>query len=436
MTEMNGGRRLLLMALVGILIAAGIILVVVAAQNNNYLPNGSGTTNSTTYTSTTTHVITSSSIPTGVLAAQITDPPVIPRGTTHVYVNYSDIEAHTIDSTNNSVWFTVANAGSIDLMNVLNSGVTLGSSRVASGLFDRARFDISNATVTYYGKNYTAIVPFNQLVIPIANGGVKVAPNSSAGFVISLSPTILPSNSGNKISFELVPSAQGIPIPQEAWNNNLVRIGSRIQNITSAQWWIIGQTNLGDNLTIPGNAQVLSPSFLLIALNNTGSAPVTISALNILGSNLSANANISTTTIVSTITTVTTITEIVSTSQTSSSKITSADPASMGPYSSAGSTSLTSNSSGLETIASFQILNNGSIVQPNPNVFLPASAIGLTIQPGQVIVLLYTGPINTLNSPLPPNHPFSIIGGQQYTVQIVNQYGSTFEFTMNASYHT
>ncbi|MDG6922867.1 MAG: hypothetical protein JRN67_06190, partial [Nitrososphaerota archaeon] len=115
-------------------------------------------------------------------------------------VNYSDIEAHTFDVNNNSVWFTVANSGTIDLMKVLNSGVTLGSSTVPSGVFDRVRFDITNATITYYGKNYTAIVPLNQLVIPITNGGVALAPNSSAGFVISLSPTVLASSNGGRIS--------------------------------------------------------------------------------------------------------------------------------------------------------------------------------------------------------------------------------------------
>ncbi|MCL5068670.1 MAG: hypothetical protein M1368_10020, partial [Thaumarchaeota archaeon] len=137
---MNGSRRLVLMALVGILLAGGIIAAVSAAQP--HLQSGFTTITSTTITSTSTHTITSSKIPTGVLAAQITDPPIVPKGTSHLYVNYSDIEAHTFDVNNNSVWFTVANSGSIDLMNVLNAGVTLGSSTVQSGVFDRVRFDI------------------------------------------------------------------------------------------------------------------------------------------------------------------------------------------------------------------------------------------------------------------------------------------------------
>ncbi|MDG6922866.1 MAG: hypothetical protein JRN67_06185 [Nitrososphaerota archaeon] len=205
--------------------------------------------------------------------------------------------------------------------------------------------------------------------------------------------------------------------------------------MTSAPWWKAHQIGIGDNLTVV--AKVLSSSFLLFALNNTGSTPVTITALNVLGSDLTANANVSTTVITSTITTVTTITEVVTSSQTSVSQNHNSIP-SMAPtaFSGANATSGTTNSSDLQTIASFQILGTGAIVQPNPNQILPASSIGLTIQPGQVIVLLFTGPINTLNSPVSPNQPLSIIGGLQYTIQIVNQYGSTFEFTMNASYQT
>ncbi|MDG6998632.1 MAG: hypothetical protein JRN15_05905 [Nitrososphaerota archaeon] len=434
---MNGEKRLLFMALVGILLATGIIIAVSAAQS--HLPNGLTTVTSTTVTSTSTHTITSTSAPTGVLAAQITDPPVVPPGTTHLYVNYSDIEAHTFDLNNNSVWFTVASAGSIDLMKVVNSGVTLGSSTVASGVFDKVRFDISNATITYYGRNYTASIPLSQIVVPLANGGVRVAPNSTAGFVISVSPTILPSSSGNKISFLLLPSAQGVPIPSEFWNDSLAQKGSTIQNITKASWWTVQPTTLGDNLTIPNHAQVLSSSFLLLALNNTGTAPVTITALNVLGSTLNPSANVSTTTIVSTITTVTTITEVVTNSQTSSTQDVGPHPAVMGPNpfsSSVTAANEGTNSSGLQTIASFQILANGSIIQPDPNAVLPQGAIGLTIRPSQVVVLLFSEPIRTLNSPVPPNEPLSIVGGQQYTIQIVNQYGSTFEFTMNASYQT
>ena len=162
------------MILVGILIAASIIVGVTALEQGNYItgPQSSTVTSSTTVTTVTS---VSASIPTGVLAAQITDPPDppnAPAGTTHIYVDYSDIEAHTTTQNSGSVWFTVAKTGMIDLFSVLNVGLTLGSAEVPSGIFDQARFDITNATITFGGINYTASVPLNQIMVPLSNGGV------------------------------------------------------------------------------------------------------------------------------------------------------------------------------------------------------------------------------------------------------------------------
>ena len=156
-------------------------------------------------------------------------------------------------------------------------------------------------------------------------------------------------------------------------------------------------------------------------LNNTGSVPVTISGLNILTTGEQSsqnNATLSTSTIVSTITTVTTIT-IVTTITGNSSGIDS--PA-------APQATSTSSTSSQITVATFLILTNGSVIQPSPNgAPIPSNQVGLTIKPNQVVVLLYLGIINTLNSPNPPYAPQNIIGGQEYAIQIVTPFGSSIE---------
>ncbi|MGI0091900.1 MAG: DUF4382 domain-containing protein [Nitrososphaerales archaeon] len=443
---MNGARKLLLMVLVGILIAAGIITGVTALEQNHFIQNPP--TSQTTVTSTTSTVITSiknvnSSLPTGVLAAQITDPPNppnVPAGTTHVYINYSDIEAHTTDQNNNSVWFTIANAGKIDLLSVINVGLTLGSAQVTSGIFDQVRFDIANATVTFGGLNYTAIAPMNGITIPLTNGGARVGPNASAGFVIDITPTVLAGSNGGKPSFELIPATMGVSIPSQSWNNSLSAAGSKIPNITSQTWWV-KPPSIGNNLTEAVPAEIF-PSFLLVILNNTGSTPVTISSLNILTSGVKGGSTVSTSTIVSTITTVATITEV--TTITGNTSTQSATTSAMGtaPFAQASASSSSKSSSQAAnstsspmTVATFLILSNGSVVQPTPNgAPVPRSQIGLTLKPYQDIVLIYFGLINTLNSPIPPNQPLSIIGGQEYTVQILTPFGSSASFSVNASY--
>lgn len=427
---MNGVRKLLMMILVGILIAASIIAGVTALEQNGFVKSQSNTTitSSTTLTRITS---ISASVPMGILAAQMTDPPDppnAPAGTTHIYITYSDIEAHTTDINNNSVWFTIAKGGTLDLYSILNVGLTLGSAQVSSGVFDQARFDIVNATVTFGGQNYTASVPLDQITVPLSNGGAMVKPNSSAGFVIDVTPTVLALNNGGAPSFEIVAATQGLSIPSQSWSESLVSVGSKIQNITSQSWWK-GPTPIGGNLSEEAAAEV-SSNYMLVILNNTGSANVTISGLNILttGTQSTNSATLSTSTIIETITTVTTITQVttITPNSTGKSAAPQADPRSADPP---------SNNSSQFTVATFLILSNGSMIQPSPNSApIPQSQIGLTIKPYQVIVLLYLGTINTLNNPNPPNAQQNIIGGQEYEIQIVTPFGSSIEFTVNASY--
>ena len=419
---MNAARRLLVMVMVGVLIAAGIIGGVTALEHGNYIKTASNSLSTVTRSTTITTV--SSNVQTGILAAQITDPPNppnVPAGTTHVYVDYTDIEAQTT-SQNNSVWFTVARAGTVDLLSILNIGLTLGSATVTSGIYDQARFDITNATVTFGGVNYTASVPLNQITVKLANGGAVVRPNASAGFLIQLTPTVLALNSGGKPSFEIVAATQGVAIPQDSWSGSLASPGSMIENISNMSWWS-GGTPIGDNLVkIPGTS--IYPLELLVILNNTGTTPVTISALNILARGEKQpppGANVTTTTIVSTITTVTTITEVI----TNTGNSTGAAPGA--PMQSSDTANV--------TVASFLVLSNGSVVQPRPGgAPISPSQVGLVIKPGQVVVLLYTGYINTLNSPYPPYSSQAIIGGQEYLVQLVTPFGSSVEFSVYASY--
>ncbi len=430
---MNAARKLMLMILVGILIAAGIIAGVTALEQGNFITGPTSATSTVTSRTTVTSVTSvSSSIQTGLLAAQITDPPDppnTPAGTTHVYIVYSDIEAHTVDQSGNSVWFTVAKAGMIDLFSVLNIGLTLGSAVVSSGVFAQARFDITKATVTFCGANYTASVPLNQIIVPLSNGVLLVKQNASAGFVIDVTPTVLALNNGGTPSFEIVTATQGLSIPSQSWNGSLAVVGSVIKNITSQSWWK-GATPIGDNLVEKVPAEIY-PTTLLVILNNTGAAPVTISGLSILTNapqKTQSGQTVSTSTLVSTITTVTTITYVTTITGTSGAE-TGASPAA--PQSNINS----SGTAGQVTVATFLILTNGSVVQPSPNSApIPPSQVGLTIKPNQVVVLLYLGFINTLNNPSSPSEPLSIIGGQEYTIRIATPFGSSIEINVNASY--
>jgi hypothetical protein len=278
-----------------------------------------------------------------------------------------------------------------------------------------------------------------------------------------MTPTIVATATGAKPSFELLAIASVLPIPAASWNSSLAEVGSTIENLNSQPWFPKVPEGLSGNLSEVVNSEI-SPDSLLVVLNNTGHSPVTISSLNVLvnGPSSSANAfgsSVTVATIMTTKTTVTTVTEITTLTgssnssslagmalATGSASVHAANcsdeigylqrvPKSEGGQSIAQQASVGSSTPSSETVATFLVLADGSIIQPRPSEApIPSSMIGLTIQPGHETVLLFLGQISTLPSPVPPHKQQGIIGGQQYVIQVVSPLGATAEFGVTASY--
>ncbi|MHB8567571.1 MAG: hypothetical protein ACYC7D_13905 [Nitrososphaerales archaeon] len=442
---MKASRKIVVMIIVGIMIAAGIIAGVTALEENNFLPSVSQTvTTNRTFTSTATSITTqvstttktsNSTGPTGTLAAMLTDPSLVPPGTSAFYVSYSDVEAHTTAG-NSSEWITISGAGAMNLMGLSNQSVTLGSARISSGLFNQVRFDILSATLTYYGANYSIFVSNSHLIASITSGGINVKPNASAGIIIDLATTVLPFQDGPKVSFVMTPTVSSNPIPPSSWNTALETKGAAL-NLANESWFVPGPTSLQGSLTrLIGE---ISPATLLIALQNTGNTSITISSLTVLGSS-TQNQSLSTSTFLSTVTSVVTITQVTTITENSTSTGGN-QPASgrMNPdalYTTSNSTTTLPNSSSSQyiAVASFQILNDSALAQPGQSIN-PNSA-GLTIPPGKQVVLLFVGQISTLDAPTAPYSPTSIVGGQQYLIMISSPSGAVYNMNVTASFQS
>lgn len=434
---MTALKRILVMIVVGILIAAGIIGGVTVI--GKYLPNGSqtiisNTTLISTSVSTTTET-SNSSAQTGTMATLLTDPSVLPPGVSALWASYSDIEAHTLVG-NASVWVTIAGAGSVNLLALQTQSVTLGSAKVSSGSFDRIRFDLTSVTLNFYGTNSSVYIQNPQLVSPLPQSGLQVNANSSVGVLIELATTVLPYQDGSKISFILTPSASSTVIPSSHWNESLAKIGATL-NLSTQTWFKPTQGSLGSNLT--RLIAEISPTTLLVALQNVGNTSITLSSLMVLGSS-TQNQSISTSTYLSTVTSVVTITEVTtvtrnatsSTAQTPAAEQRNEVQTSMS--SSTAVATFNSNVSQYIPIASFQILNDSVLSQPGQAI--NPDTVGVTIAPGKQVVLLFVGQISTINSPTLPNLPTSIIGGQQYLIRVSSPSGAVFDMNVTASYQS
>ena len=425
------------MAVIGILVAAAIISGVSAL--NSDLSSGGPTstiTSKVTSYSTTTRVETSTTVsisnstaPEGTMAVQIADLTNLPAGVTHIFVEYSDIEVHT-NLANSSSWFAVAPKNQVDLVALASNAVTVSISNIPAGIYDAARFTITSATVTFQGKNTTAIVPETSVSVPIQKSGLDLLPNGTSGMLFDIAPSLVPAQSGNTTQFQLLPYAEALVIPATVPVAQYNRTGAVIA-LDSQPWFRSTQVDLADNVTVL--AALVTDNAVLLVLKNTGNASVTINGLSILEP-ATSSANLETQTIVTTITTVTTITRVVPNS--------SSSPAAMPRSSLQNSGSLkdgkpltdaaaaVSSLQGYQTVASFLVLYNGQVVQPSIGV--NTQQLGLILAPGENASLTFIGNISTLNSLSSPYAPLQIVPGVQYLLQVQGPFGQSKNINVSA----
>jgi Domain of unknown function (DUF4382) len=355
---MNGKHKIAPAVVAGILIAAAIVGGLAILQQQGFLQS------------------LSTLGPSGKLAAQITDPPNVPAGVTHAYIAYSDIKVH-MEGGGSNAWYTVADAGSVDLMGVVNVAQTLGSNSVPTGTYDLVKFDILSATVTYEGVNYSAVVPSNVISVPIEHGGVNVSSGGNIGFVIDVFATVVPYQNGSATGFVLVPAARSIPYPQQDWHEGDDQDGART-DLSSQQWFSQNEDQLRGNITVTGAA--LTNNTLSLTVKNTGTNNVTLNSISVLG-NITSLANVL--------------------------NINASEIEQEGE---------------LQTIAGFQILSNGTVVQSGGE--LPDGSVGLVLQAGQQVTLTFTHLISTLHFEIGDNIVSSplIISGQNYVLSVAGEY--------------
>ncbi len=376
---MSQKKKLFQAVVIGVILAATIIGGVTLTQQSFF---GSSTESSTA----------SLAGATGTLAAQITDPPNVPDGVTHVYISYSGVQVHAAGVANNSGWYTIANSGTVDLMSVVNVSMTLGSSVVSVGLFTVAKFDISSAWITYFGQNDSAVVPLNQITVPISNGGVYVTPDGSAGFLIVISPTVVPYQNGTQTGFVLVPAATSLPISAQIWHTNLENAGSTI-DVNSSDWLHSSDQSKVENVTIEHAS--LTPSSLELTVMNTGNVNTTLTSISILEAGAVGTGSVG-----------------------APGHI----PQSDYPF----------------TVAVFQILSNGTVIQPSHSHDYEASDgySGLVLQTGQSVNLSYQGTIITLpveDSTGSMSSLVQIAQGMPYLIKVTTSFGTSATYIVHAT---
>jgi hypothetical protein len=145
-----------------------------------------------------------------LMPISITDPPQSPAGTQAIFINYSSVAVHEINSNGTSSWVYGNGSGRLDLMSLVNVSQVIGNVYTSSNAtINLARFNITSAAIEINNTNYSVTVPNNQITAQIKSSA-KV--NSSSGVLVDLSPTIATIFTSNSTLFILIPLVKAIMI--------------------------------------------------------------------------------------------------------------------------------------------------------------------------------------------------------------------------------
>jgi hypothetical protein len=207
----------------------------------------------------------------GVLSVLLTDPPSVPEGVSAVYITYSNIAVHA-DSSGDSGWVTIAGAGTIDTLKLVNLSQTISSATIPSLTYNLVAFDISSVKVDFMGKNYSATFNSARLVVPIV-GGVKVNSAHAAAALVDIQPTVLNLGDQSNPRFTVSTGARALQVPESEETPSMKEVGNR-SSLEGRSWLQSFRASHSDTLASSG--LTLTHNSLSFSVTNPGSDSLTI----------------------------------------------------------------------------------------------------------------------------------------------------------------
>ncbi len=225
----------------------------------------------------------------GTLSVAVTDPPNTSSGVTAAYMSYSNIQVHISNASNRSGWYTVATLGTLQLFNLINVSQTIGTTNIPAGAYNLVKFNVTAATVTYNGKNYTAFVPSGEFLVTI-RGDVSVNHMSPSGILLNLTPTITNVGSNSLPEFIIAPAVHVFVFPHGQVSSDDTHVGH--QTPVSNMTWFKGEDHRNSetraNVTIATAS--LSTDTLSVTVNNTGNSTANLMTI-FVGPALASSSN-------------------------------------------------------------------------------------------------------------------------------------------------
>ncbi len=223
----------------------------------------------------------------------ITDPPIVPNGTTALYISYSSVGIR-FTSDGKTSWDYSNTSGTINALSLVNASQVIGGITLPnSSVIDSAVFNISSASIVINGTTYGVAVAQHQI-----SASVTGSLNGSSGVLMALSPTVITSYTSNSTIFVMVPSLSAV-IVQRRPPSNGYNVGQNVALMQSDRHEL---DTSGPNVSITGASLSYTNGTLdmQVSVHNNGNSSATITNLLVLGSetptvsinsSCSANAN-------------------------------------------------------------------------------------------------------------------------------------------------
>ncbi|MDG7015757.1 MAG: DUF4382 domain-containing protein, partial [Nitrososphaerota archaeon] len=249
-----------------------------------------GTNTSTSSGGSQTSTSSSGSGTQGQMAVMATDPPETASGVQRAVVRYNDVAVHNEgSSSNNSGWTNFNTTGSIDLTASVNISKTIAVAKINAGNYNMIRLNITSATVTYQGQNYTATVRTGELTIHM-RGNVQVNSSASSAALVDIRTFVVNSGNTTRPEFYVSASAVATAVPATDVTSATLQVGAKL-DLSGRAWFRTFEDETSVKLVI--SQATLSANSLSLTLTNEGNASANIKTVIVTPVRASASANAS-----------------------------------------------------------------------------------------------------------------------------------------------
>lgn len=259
----------------GILIGVAIVIIVIGviAILGHY--TGPSTTSYPTTLPGQQSSIQSSGQQTPVF---LTDPPVVPIGTTALVLAYSSVRVHE-SGTSAGGWIDASGSGNINLLSLVNTSEVIGTANVLSNsTIDMISFNVTSATITINGTTSNVTIPARSITAHVV-GSSKV--NATSGVLLDFSPTIATIYTANSTVFVMVPSVRAIVI-----GNRNVSVSSSIgakETLNQSEKKTLEDTKpnisiVSSSISVTGNSTEVS-----VAVKDNSNSSVVLRHVSVFG---------------------------------------------------------------------------------------------------------------------------------------------------------